>query len=568
MKIEQFTNIVQKIQKIVSRYVPEKYLAYFSNKKLFFIVGGILFLLIFIPVVLLLSSGKKEQPTQNPGNTPTPTSKQTDQVKKAAQPTPAAKESSATLVYGTWTSQTSVIRAVDTATSTPTTIATLPLTVKKVSILSKNSLLYIDQTDSNDYGQRISVFNIQENQIVTNIPTDSGFGIDDYVLSPNKRYIVIWEVKLSTETQTLQGGESRVYAIDLTQPTTPNLLYDETATTTVPIHYPRAILDNGTVLTDQMIPNDPNGGAGWAYGMSTVDFDGSNKQDISSMANGTYGSQPSLSPDGKYLLFAGYDGSNGNGTSIKNGYRQALLTPNTVELLDTKTFQRYKLPNLPDTNTYSDVQWDNQTGNVIISILSPDTKQTGIYLYDLNKLQETQIPLPSANGTPYGYISELPSDKTLIGLQSTDSSNLGNLGPTYSYAYTQLAILDSKNKLSNLPIEDPFAQYITILPQNYFKDVLGAQTKTLEASKPTVVSTIAPTSTKPNPQLDTFFLKTTLASHRLQIKSTPLNSKNALTCQSLELARCTSLGLAPQTSAYAACQYTEQATSMTANACY
>ncbi len=562
---ELLANILQKIQKIVDTYIPKKYLAYLSNKKLLSIAGGVLFLLIIIPIFLLISSAGRDTSTV-PTTGATPTPKQTDNIKKAAQPTPATKKSSQTLVYGTWTSQTSVVRAVDIATSTPTTIATLPLTVKKVSILSNNSLLYIDQTDSNDYGQRISVFNIEENQIVTNIPVDSGFGIDDYILSPNKHYLVLWEAKLSTETQTLQGGASRVYSVDLTQPATPNLLYDETATTTIPIHYPRAILDSGRVFTDQMIPNDPRGGAGWAYGMSIVDFDGSNKQDISTMTNGTYGSQPSLSPDGKYLLFAGYDGTKGDGAAVKNGYRQALLTPNTVELLDTKTLQRYGLPNLADSNTYSDVQWDKQSGNVIISTLSPDTKQMGIYSYDLGKLHNTQISLPSANGTPYGYVSQLPSNKTLIGLQSTDSANLGNLGPSYSYAYTQLATVDEKGKLSYLSLQDPFAQYITILPQNYFKGVLGTHTKALDIPAPTAATTLAPTGTNSNSQLYTFFLKTTLASHRLQIKSTPLSS--ALTCQNLGAARCAALGLTPQTSAYVACQNTEKATSATLNACY
>ena len=57
---------------------------------------------------------------------------------------------------------------------------------------------------------------------------------------------------------TLRGGESHVDIVDLTQPTLVNQLYDETPTLTVPIHYPRAVLNDGTVFTDEMIPNDPS----------------------------------------------------------------------------------------------------------------------------------------------------------------------------------------------------------------------------------------------------------------------------------------------------------------------
>ena len=196
--------------------------------------------------------------------------------------------------------------------------------------------------------------------------------------------------------------------------------------------------------------------------MSIVDFDGTNKQDITSMTNGTYGSQPSHSSDGKFLLFTGYDGSNGPGTTIKNGYRQAILTPNTVELLDTKTQQRYVLPNLPDTNIYSDVQWDKITGDVIISILSSNVKQMGVYSYDLGILSPNKIQLPMVNGTPFGYITQLSNNKTLIGIQNTNPANLGNLGQTYSYAYSQIAEIDDNGKLTPISLADPFIQYIAI----------------------------------------------------------------------------------------------------------
>lgn len=489
------------------------------------------------------------------GTSITPTAqKKTIKTKKTQQ--------SQTFLYGTWTSQSSTIRAVDLATSQATTIAILPLTIKKISVLSNDSLLYIDQTDKFDHGQRISVFNIKEKQITINIPAASGFGIDNYVLSPNKQFIVLWEVAFGPDGQTLQGGQSRIYGIDLTKLNIINLLYDEKISPTIPIHYPIAVLNDGTVFTDQSIPTGAKNG-NWAYGMSTVDLDGTNKQDITSMPNGTYGSQPSLSPDGKYLLFAGYDNANGDGTKVTNGFKQAVLTPDTVELLDTKTLNRYKLPNLPNTNIYSDIQWDKQTANVIFSILSADNKNMGIYAYDLAALRMTQIALPSANGTPYGYISQLPGKQTLIGIQSTDAANLGNLGETYSQAYTQLAILTADNTLSYVSIEDPFIQYIAILPGNYYKNVLGASTNAKTGIKVTPTSATSQSDMNATPQNYSFFLKTTLASLRLQEKNITQNP-----CNSLEAARCSALGLTKHSTAYAICQHTENLHPLTVNACY
>lgn len=554
--------VVEQQEKIQPETPTEKLIKRFRNRKLLLATGIGLLLVIVIPVVLLFSQHGKADKAKSNNNETTTQSKQTKKITKPV--TKTVKQASQTLVYGAWTGQTSLIQAVDIATDKTTTLATLPLTIKKVTVMSNNSLLYIDETDTNDYGQRISIYNFQQKQIVTNIPADSGFGVDDYILSPDKKYLALWEVKLNPDTQTLQGGESRVYNVNLDQPSVLTPLYDETPTKTIPIHYPRAILNDGTVLTDQIIPNDPSGGAGWAYGMSIVNTDGSNKQNIASMTNGTYGSQPSISPDGKYLLFAGYDGINGDGTAIKNGYRQALLTPNTVELLDTKTLQRYKLPSLPDTNTYSAVQWDNQTGNIIMSVLSPDTKQMGVYSYDLGKLQATPIQLPQENGTSYGYISQLANTETLIGTQSNASSNLGNLGPTYTYAYTQLATLDKNNKLANFSLEDPFIQYITLLPQNYFKGVLGSQTKAFDATQPAVTYAIL----QGTDNTSTPTSKTNLASIRLHAESTPIGATGSSACLNLGVIQCSSLGLKPDSKGYAACLNTLKLVNPITNACY
>lgn len=535
-------------------------------KKMLLIAGGAILLIVIILGILFASVNSK--PTQQSKDTTNneSTKEGLADVKKNNQSSETAKANTHLLVYGAWTGQTSVIKAVDISNSNNYLLATLPLEIKKVSVLNDSTLLYIDQVDTKDHGKRITLYNMKEKAVNTSINAADGYVIDDYVISPDKKYISIWEVSMSPDTKVLQGGKSRVYAIDLTRPTIKNLLFDENVTLTTPIHYPRAILNNGTVLTDTFLPNDPKGGAGWAYGMSTVDFDGTNRKDIETMTDGTYGSQPTLSPDGKYLLFAGYDGSKGDGKAVVKGYRQALLTPNTVELLNTQTLQRFKLPNLPNGNTYSQVSWDHISGNVIITVLSSDADDTGVFVYDLAAQAMTKLAIPDNDATPYGYVSQLPDNKTLIATSDDKPSNLGNLGEIYAYAFTQLSVLDTKNTITNLRVQDPFIQYITILPGNYFKNVLGAKTVLAATNpQPTIIDLYSDkNNTKENLQLYTFFLKAALEPTRLSQQTSPIavtgmpNNGDVPTCRQLAESQCQAQGMTTGTEAYNDCVKTNK----------
>ncbi len=549
-------------------------------KKTLLIIGGVVLLIIFIVLGIFLggSSSNKAPQTKDTTNDVTPTDA-LEKIKKSSNATPNAKAASHLLVFGTWTGQTSTIKAVDLTNSNNLVLATLPLEIKKVNILTDKTLLYIDQTDIQDHGKQVTLYNMKDKTISASIPAAAGYSIDDYVLSPNKKYIAVWEVSFAPGTKVLQGGQSRVYSIDLSRPSIKNLLYDETINTTIPVHYPRAILNNGTVFTDTFMANDPNGGAGWAYGMSVVDFGGTNKKDIDNMKPGTYSTQPTLSQDGKYLLFAGYDGAKGDGNAVVNGYRRALLSPNTVDLLDTQTLQRFKLPNVDNKNTYPGVSWDIISGNVTITSLSKDVKKTGLFSYNLSGKSMTEIVFPNSEEA-YGYVSQLPGEKLLMATSDNTTSHLGNLGDNYAYPLTRLSLMDEKDAVSNLTVQDPFMQYITILPGTYFKSVLG--TKTIAQGinvQPTIIDLYSDNNDqKQNLQLYTFFLKTDLSSTRLKQQSDPivtppvtpgvnlpigssivLPSDDSPKCEDLAEKQCTEQGVAiSDTKAYDKCVKTNK----------
>lgn len=431
-----------------------------------------------------------------------------------------------TFVYGAWTNGTSEITAVDLSNRKSSAIASLPVAIKKVSVLSPNTLIYIDGTDARDHGKQLKVFDIKNKRDNASIPAASGFGIDDYVVSPNKKFVAVWEVSFANGSEILQGGRSQVYIVDLSNPSQKRLLYNEVAGPDTPIHYPRAVLNDGKVFTDKFIPNDENSGMGWAYGMSVVDFNGSNKKDIDSMTNGTYGTQPFLSPDGKSLVFAGYDGSLGDGTAPRGGIRQALLTPNTVELLDTTTLQRTRLDNLPNSNIYSNVFWDNLSGNLIVTLLSKTDGQSGLYTYNLSAESLTKVTLPDDQQNPYSFIGKASSTVSLIGKTDDSRGSLANLGEEYAASLTSLYAQDSTTgDLINIRLNDSLIQYITLLPSNYFQNVLGiahAQGGNPAEPNVTIIDLYSDKPSQENLQLKTFLMKPELAPVREKQQSTPV----------------------------------------------
>lgn len=467
-----------------------------------------------------------------------------------------------TIVYGTWTNQSSEITAVDLSSRRASVVASLPITIKKVTVLSPETLMYIDETDTLDHGKKIKIYDVKTKKEKASISASPGFGFDDYVVSPNKQFVALWEVAFAEDVSAFQGGRSRVYAVKLSDPGTKRLLYDEVANT--PVHYPRAVLDNGRVFTDKFQPSEENGGTGWAHGMGVVNFDGSDKQDLAQMQDGTYGTQPVLSPDGKFLVFAGYDGSKGPGDTIKNGYRLAIFSPNTVELLNTQTLAREKLANLANANIYKSAEWDKTSGGLIISVISRDENQDGLFSYNLSSHAATKITFPSGTQTLYKYLSLLSGEKMLMATTEDSSSSLGNLGNSYAKLINQLFVYDNTSQqTSSLRLENAsLVQYITTLPQNYFQNVLGMQAYAQGGGNPeqpnvTIIDLYSDKPAQENLQLKTFLMKPQLAPVREEQQTEPPPPPKGVTptprpkktgplprCRDLAAERCAELGRA------------------------
>ena len=445
------------------------------------------------------------------------------------------------IVYGIWSNNGSIIRGVDLGKDKKFNLATLPTTIKKVSVILPNNLLYIDQTDDKDHGKQLVLANINSNQKTVVYQADTGFGIDDYVISSNKKYIAVWEVKFAPGSAVLRGGQSRIYSLDIAVPNKKNLIYDEIQSGDVPIRYPKAITNSGDIFTDNFLPNTDSG---WAYGMSRSDFLGQKKEDIKLMENGTFGTQPSLSPDGKTFVFAGYSGVYGPGTQLKNGYKQANLTPNTLEVYYLDKNIRRVIFDSGKESIYTGVGWDKFSGKIIFSAVSKDKGREGLFSFDLNTNKTEKLSIDKKD-LDNALLSYLPFGSMLVSKKDSGEASLGNLGESYASLDTKYSIVDGKGISYSLKSSDNFMQFIDILPSSFFAnrtEVLGVSTTNSEEEKYKVKSL----------QLQTFYFKTELPPTRTREQTTPR-------CRELAAAQCEALGYTSGSKEYKSCYASQRA---------
>lgn len=365
-----------------------------------------------------------------------------------------------TLLYGIWADNNSIVKAYNLEDKKGYVLAVLPQDIKRVSFVTPGSLYFINSTDNNDHGREIAKYSIQGKNWDSVVRSDEGFGIDDYMISPNGNYMTTWEVQLSTGSNVLNGGRSRVYSVNLSNPERKNLLYNEVADK--PIHYPRGVNNEGTVTTDMFLPNS---GPGWAYGMGVSDFAGLNKRDVVEMANGTYGRQPKASFDGESFVFVGYDGTYGSGTEQLEGLRRAIIHPNTIEIFSLNTMKREKLTGLSNKNIYDDVRLDREGKNVFLNriVLRKGSLNTTVDLYNL----DTKTIKPLAQTVDKRGVGVLSKSKVLVASPVVANEAMGNLGETYQFVNRNFEVLDmDSGELEALPVRDTNMQLIGLIPNS------------------------------------------------------------------------------------------------------
>lgn len=372
------------------------------------------------------------------------------------------KAPSNSIVYGYWQGTSSYINSFDLTTNKNTVLAKLSSNVKHVKVVSPTKIIYISNTDERDYGSEIVIRTLTDQKESVVLKADAGYGIDDYIISPNGNYIAAWQAAPPPNSPQLRGGGSKVTTVAVNDLTKKYTLYDES--TTSPVHYPVAVTNNGDVFTDKFLANAD---AGWAYGMSVSNFTGTVKEELSSMSVGTYGSQPIQSPDGTKLVFAGYDETSGPGTEVVNGFRRAIVKPNTVEILDLTTKIRSKIASSTD-GIYTTATWDTQTNSPSYTFVSKNTEESGSFIYNMQR--SVSIKLDKE-----GVQSMLAGGAFLTVDQAQDETAVGNLGPKYASVISSMYVARSGDDTGKkIDVPGSFLQLIGVTQSAYFPTNINA----------------------------------------------------------------------------------------------
>lgn len=472
-----------------------------------FIAAVVLVVLIigaFLLAIILPTSSKNQQ------------SQETNQNQKNSATEVFKPIASYNLVYGFWDGDKSEIQVANLATGQIKELTTLPFNIKKVSVISLNSLLFINNTNNQDHGTQIASYDVSKKKLTPVVEASDGFGIDDYVLSPNNNFMALWEVSVP-EGGTLSQGRSRVYAVNISNPNVKNLIYDDALSLTTPAHYPVAITDTGDVYMDTFQPNE---GAGWANGMYLSNFNGSIKNPVPQIPAGSYGTQPQVSDDGNFLTFGGYDGSLGDGNGrVGTGYRRAVLIPNTIDTFNIKTGERKTIIKSQPNTIYPLVTWDNPTGSIYYATIAQDPLLSGQYLVDPVSSKSSKLNIPSSgkNNEKYAVVTSFGNGSYFVAMQDQSSSSLGNLGKNYSKALYDTKIFNASRKtLTEIPLGTRAVQYIALVPSSADPAAAGFTQIGGESLN------------KKQLQLQTFTLKPTLQPKREEQQSAPPEYKSDL----------------------------------------
>lgn len=400
-----------------------------------------------------------------------------------------------TIIYGYWTSDNSVIKALDLSNNKTSILLTLPSNIKHVNIPFPNLVYYISETNLSDYGVKIIQKNLSNNSEKEIITADQDFGIDDYRISPNGNYIAVWMVALPSDSNQLQDGISRVYLVDINS-LQKTLIYDEVSNSQTPINYPVGVSNSGQVFTDKFLPNS---GAGWAYGMSVSNAGGDFKQEIPSMRNGTYGTQPVMSSDGSYFAFAGYSGN--DGLSLDSGFRKAIVRPNTFEILNANTLERTIVDTGFEDAIYSGIFWDSISNVFIVSAIHKDA--TGSVVNSqlsfnpvTQTIQNLNAPQAGANDSN-NVIGVIDTEHYIIADKVNGQSNLGNLGKSYAQLINNISLYNTATQNSEtIEIAQLPFQLIDIKKGGFFDNLIADGSLSFSSDQL---------------QLQTFVIKPTLA---------------------------------------------------------
>ncbi|HID18911.1 TPA: hypothetical protein EYP27_05170, partial [Candidatus Bathyarchaeota archaeon] len=399
-----------------------------------------------------------------PPATPSPLAQPTVPHPKTSSLTPSA--STTTLVYGSWEEGSTIIRAVNDDGTNNVAVAILPSGIKDIHILSKDKLLYISETNQHDHGKKIVIYNLTNETTQTLAQAEPGWGIDDVILSPDKTWIAWWEVRFAPNSKILLNGQSRVYTQKIGGLAQKNLIVDEVATETEPIHYPLFFDHQNRLYLDSFIPN----GGGWNLGLWQVNADGSNLTKMEEMAEGMFSADPKVSPDGRKIIFTAYDpGAPLQLVATSSGIRRPhIANPNLIQVMDLQTRVKTTILDSSGGSQYAQPRFSQEGTKIVFhkfQVLGPtNSEYQGVFSYNLSTGKINLLQKPEK--TTYEILGFSTNGASLLLGGCSETDEVGNLGENYRPHLKEVKKVYLESLTSDKLLSGVLFQFIALLPKS------------------------------------------------------------------------------------------------------
>lgn len=342
-------------------------------------------------------------------------------------------------------------------------VSYLPDNIKHINFLSAQEVIFIDELNEFEHGSSIKKYDATTKTTETLVQSQTGWGIDDVVVSPDGTHLAWWEVKF-TDSDQLIGGSSRVFTKQiLPSPSSPVLLTDEIASETVPIHYPLFFDGANRLYLDTFIPN----GGGFYLGLSVVENGSSTFTPLPDMKDGDYLSDPQLSPDGSKILFTAYDPSASVHFTSLSGLAVNRVTntnPNLLVIKDLSLGTKYTVGSSEGGVQYVNPKWSSDA----VHIAYQKYHLTGETTYDYDGVFTMQLGTPGSQKLTSVTDNRLALlgflNSTLIWGKTT--RDVGSLSSRYAPILSEIRSTDISSDQTVPILSEPLIQYIGLTDGN------------------------------------------------------------------------------------------------------
>lgn len=386
--------------------------------------------------------------------------------------------STETIVYGVWRSEKAEIRAINVDGTNDSLVAFLPSAIKDIHVLSENELLYIAGTNQRDHGAKIEIYDLTEETTHLVVEAETGWGIDDFVISPDQTWIAWWEVKFAQGKNILAGGNSRVYLKQLAKSIGKQLVVDDLSSPASPVRYPLFFDRQNRLYLDTFLPD----GGGWNLGLFVADSGGTGLTKMEDMADGMFSADPAISPDGNKIIFPAYDPTapillRADDDGIR---RPAIANPNLVQVLDLQTRAKTTLLGSANGAQYGQPRLSHDETNIVFhkfKVSGPTVSEyQGVFSHNLTIGQSRLLKEPGkATFEILGFSDD--DAQVFFGVHS-ETDDVGNLGENYTPLLKEIKTVNlATGEIKNV-VQGAFLQFIGLIPKDR-QSPLGIKTSSL-----------------------------------------------------------------------------------------